>query len=61
VALLSLTDSLQDSDGGGGAQLRGYDNASARVVAIAAGPATVSARFRRAIGEAALVVVPQLP
>jgi hypothetical protein len=46
---------------GGGLQLRGYDNASARVVAIAAGPATVTAHFRRAIGVAALVVVAQVP
>lgn len=46
---------------GGGAQLNGYDNTSARVVAVAAGPATVTVRFRRATGEAALVVVPRAP
>jgi hypothetical protein len=44
-----------------GLQLRGYDNASAHVIAIAAGPATISARFRRATGEAALVVVSPAP
>jgi uncharacterized protein YjdB len=43
------------------AQLNGYDDTSARVVAIAAGPATVSVRFRHATGEAALVVVPRSP
>jgi hypothetical protein len=45
----------------GAAQLDGYDDTSARVVAIAAGPATVSVRFRHATGEAALVVVPRSP
>lgn len=44
-----------------GLQLRGYDNVSARVVAIAPGAATISARFRRATGGAALVVVPRAP
>jgi hypothetical protein len=46
---------------GDGLQLRGYDNVSAHVVAIAAGPATISARFRRATGATALVVVPRAP
>jgi hypothetical protein len=45
----------------GAAQLNGYNDTSAHVVAIAAGPATVSVRFRRATGEAALVVVPRSP
>ncbi len=48
-------------DVGGAAQLNGHDDTSARVVAIAAGPATVSVRFRRVTGEAALVVVPRSP
>lgn len=42
---------------GGGAQLSGLDDTSARVVAITAGPATISVRFRRATGVAALVVL----
>jgi hypothetical protein len=45
----------------GAAQLNGYNDTSARVVAITAGPATVSVRFRHATGEAALVVVPRSP
>jgi hypothetical protein len=40
----------------GGAQLAGRNDWSARVVGTAAGPATVSVRFRHAIGEATLVV-----
>lgn len=46
---------------GGGIELRGFDNAGARIVAIAAGPATVTARFRRASGATALIVVPRAP
>jgi hypothetical protein len=45
----------------GAAQLNGYDDTSARVVAITAGPATVSVRFRHATGETALVVVTRSP
>jgi hypothetical protein len=45
----------------GGAQLDGYDDKSARVVAIASGPVTISVHFRRAMGEAAFVVVPGSP
>jgi hypothetical protein len=45
----------------GAAQLNGYDDTSARVVAVATGPATVLVRFRHATGEAALVVVPRSP
>jgi hypothetical protein len=45
----------------GAAQLNGYNDSSAHVIAIAAGPATVSVRFRHATGEAALVVVPRSP
>jgi len=45
----------------GAAQLDGYDDTSARVVAVATGPATVLVRFRHAMGEAALVVVPRSP
>jgi hypothetical protein len=48
-------------DVGGAAQLDGHDDTSARVVAIAAGPATVSVRFRRATGVATLVVLSPLP
>jgi hypothetical protein len=48
-------------DVGGGAQLIGHDDATARVVAIAIGPATVSVRFRRATGVATLVVLSPLP
>jgi hypothetical protein len=45
----------------GGAQLNGYDDKSARVVAIASGPVTVTVRFRRATGVATLVVLSPLP
>lgn len=45
----------------GGVELRGFDDAGARIVATSAGPATLSARFRRATGEATLVVVPLAP
>lgn len=48
-------------DVGGAAQLDGHDDTSARVVAIAIGPATVSVRFRRATGVATLVVLTPLP
>jgi hypothetical protein len=48
-------------DVGGAAQLDGYNDTTARVVAIAAGPATVSVHFRRATGEAAFVVVSRSP
>lgn len=46
---------------GGGLQLHSWDDSTARVVAIAAGAGKVEARFRRAAGEAALVVVPRGP
>ncbi|HEX9085249.1 MAG TPA: hypothetical protein VF836_10950 [Gemmatimonadaceae bacterium] len=45
----------------GGAQLDGYDDNGARVVAIASGPVTVSVRFSRATGAATLVVLSPLP
>lgn len=45
----------------GGAKLAGYFASTARVVAIAAGPATITARFRRAAGVATLVVASPLP
>jgi hypothetical protein len=46
---------------GGGLQLYSWSDTTARVVAVAAGPATVIAHFRRTTGEAALVVNPRVP
>jgi len=45
----------------GGVVLDGYSAAGAYIVATAPGPATLSARFRRAAGQASLVVVPHAP
>ncbi len=45
----------------GGVKFSTSDATSARVVGIAPGQATISARFRRAVGEAALVVIPRAP
>lgn len=45
----------------GGVRLNGYDRTGAYVIATAAGPATLSARFRRVAGELAFVVVPRSP
>jgi hypothetical protein len=41
----------------GGVRLNGYDRAGAYIIATAAGPAALSARFRRVTGEVAFTVV----
>jgi len=45
----------------GGVQLYSWSDSTARVVAAAVGSAAVSAGFRRASGEARLIVVPRAP
>jgi len=46
---------------GGGLQLNGWKDSTARVIAIAAGPGTMGARFRRVFGETEIVVLPRGP
>jgi len=55
----TIVDGLRFTFAADGAQLYSYDGNTVRVVAVTPGALAISARFRRALGEAALVVVPR--